>query len=72
MELRKIRLANPSYNFIGHFPKYLIEFETNKSDNELDGCIVYGLETTIYKTTTTIKYKLLYINNKIAGYKINE
>jgi hypothetical protein len=70
--MRKIILTNPSYNFIGHFPKLIISFDTDKNDSELDGMVVDGLETILNKTSTTIKCKLSYKDGELTGEKIKD
>ena len=68
--IRKVTLTNPSYTFAGVHPKIFISFDTNKTDVELDGMIVDGLETTHNKTTENIKCKLYYEDNILFGEKI--
>jgi hypothetical protein len=68
--LRTITLTNPSYTFVGIYPKLIINFDTNKNDTELDGMIVDGTETTLNKVSTTVKCKLSYKDGKLTGEKI--
>jgi hypothetical protein len=68
--IRTITLTNPSYTFVGIYPKLIINFDTNKNDTELDGMIVDGTETTLNKVSTTVKCKLSYKDGKLTGEKI--
>lgn len=68
--IRTITLTNPSYTFVGIYPKLIINFDTNKNDIELDEMIVDGTETTLNKVSTTVKCKLSYKDGKLTGEKI--
>ena len=68
--IRTITLTNPAYTFAGIYPKLIISFDTDKSDDELNGVIVDGLETILNKTSTTVKCKLSYKDGELTGEKI--
>ena len=70
--IRTITLTNPSYTFAGIYPKLIISFDTDKSDSELDGMIVDGLETILNKTSSTVKCKLYYKDGELTGEKIKD
>ena len=70
--IRTITLRNPAYTFAGIYPKLIISFDTDKSDSELDGMIVDGLETILNKTSSTVKCKLYYKDGELTGEKIKD
>jgi len=62
-------LADKYINALSRVLKMVPKFK-DKSDDELNGVIVDGLETILNKTSTTVKCKLSYKDGELTGEKI--